>query len=93
MNRGFAIKRGKLFVTGTLGPVGKHLMTIGAGMLAFILPAIDQHSELRHELAAVKQAATGNKQSLKKYQWMETTQLMLEGEPKPTSQKLSWNSL
>ena len=35
------------------------------------------------KLAAVKQAAAENKQKIRQYQWIETTQLTLKGDAKP----------
>lgn len=40
-------------------------------------------SELQQKLMVLKQAATANKQRLKQYQWVETTQITLKGEQKP----------
>ena len=39
--------------------------------------------ELQQKLAAVKQSVAQNQQKLHQYQWTETTQLTLKGEPKP----------
>ncbi len=39
--------------------------------------------ELQQKLAALKQSAAENKQKLRHYQWVETTQITLKGEPKP----------
>ena len=44
--------------------------------------------ELQQKLAAVKQSVAENQQKLHHYQWTETTQLTLKGEPKPPSQSL-----
>jgi hypothetical protein len=66
----------------------KRLMIIGALMLAISLPSFAQSSELQQKLAAVKQAAAENKQRLMHYQWTETTQPTLKGDPKPASEKL-----
>jgi hypothetical protein len=61
-----------------------------AGAIAFLTvgPAIAQNSELQEKVAAVKQAAAENKQKLQQYQWTETTQLTLKGDPKPASTNL-----
>jgi hypothetical protein len=66
----------------------KRLMMLGA--LAFIasVPAVAQNAEVLQKLVAVKQAAAENKQKVQQYQWIETTQLTLKGDAKPTSQKL-----
>ena len=45
-------------------------------------------SELQQKLAAVKQSAAANQQRLHQYQWVETTQIALKGEPKPPKQNL-----
>lgn len=64
------------------------LLLVPAFTLATILPAISQTGggsggELQEKIAAIKQAAAENQQKLHRYQWMETTQLTLNGEAKP----------
>ena len=86
MNRNFKIKSGRQPVIGTVASVSKCLMIIGAVVLAGTLPAFAQNSDLQQRLAAVKQAMAENKQRLRQYQWIETTQLTLKGDPKPPSQ-------
>ena len=83
MNRSLAITNGKQFITGAVFQISKRLMIIGAVTLAITVPAISQNSEVQEKLAAVKQAAAENKQKLRQYQWIETTQLTLKGELKP----------
>jgi hypothetical protein len=61
---------------------------IAAAVLAAIVPTIAQMGgeaggELQEKIAAVKQATAENQQKLHHYQWMETTQLTLNGEAKP----------
>jgi hypothetical protein len=61
---------------------------IAAVVLAAMTPALAQMGggsggELQEKIAAVKQAAAENQQKLHRYQWMETTQLTLNGEAKP----------
>jgi len=75
-------------VTSQVVSISKRLMVLGA--LAFVAsgPAVAQNAEVLQKLAAVKQAAAENKQRLRQYQWTETTQLALKGDPKPASQKL-----
>jgi hypothetical protein len=51
-------------------------------------PAIAQNGELQEKVAAVKQSVAENKQKLQQYQWIETTQLTLKGDPKPASTNL-----
>ena len=53
------------------------------------IPAIAQMGgELQEKMAAVKQSAAQNQQSLRRYQWVETTQLTLKGDPKPPRQSM-----
>ena len=75
-------------VTGIVVPAGKRLMLVGAVVLAVALPAFTQSAELQQKLAAVKQSLAENKQRLQKYQWYESTQLTLKGDPKPQTQNL-----
>ena len=87
MNRNFAITRWRQFVTGSLVPISKRLM-IGAVALAVTVPAFAQNSDLQQRIAAVKQVMAENQQKLQQYQWIETTQITLKGDPKPPSQNL-----
>jgi hypothetical protein len=75
-------------IAGTRLPIRKRLIVLGAILLATTVPTIAQNGELQQKLAAVKQAAAENKQQLRQYQWIETTQLTLKGDAKPSSQKL-----
>ena len=61
----------------------KRMTIIGAVALLATFPALAQNPELQEKLAAVKQAAAENKQKLREYHWIETTQLTLKGDPKP----------
>ena len=79
---------GKQPVAGTLLPIGKHLMVTVAVVLAASFPAIAQNSEMQQKLASVQQSIAQNQQKLHQYQWTETTQLTLKGEPKPPTQDL-----
>jgi hypothetical protein len=63
-------------------------MMIGVVAMAAALPAIAQIVDIQQKLAAVKQVVALNKQSLLKYQWWETTQMTLDGDPKPVTQNL-----
>jgi hypothetical protein len=69
-------------------PGTKRVLLIAALALIVGVPAIAQMGDLQEKLAAVKQSAAENKQKLHQYQWTETTQLTLKGDPKPASQKL-----
>jgi len=50
------------------------------------VPAFAQNEDTQQRFAAVKQAMAENKERLQQYQWIETTQLTLKGEPKPPTQ-------
>jgi hypothetical protein len=73
----------KQLITGTPVQIGIRMLMIGAVTLAITVPTLSQNSELQQRLAAVKQAAAENKQKLRQYQWIETTQLTLKGDAKP----------
>jgi hypothetical protein len=88
MNRGLRVLSCNQSVCGGLTSIRKRAVMIGAVLLASTLPAVGQNPELQQKLAAVKQAAAMNKQELRQYQWTETTQITLKGDPKPASQKL-----
>jgi len=83
MIRSTALTNGKQFITGTAVQIGIRMLIIGAVTLAITLSALPQNSELQQRLAAVKQAAAENRQKLRQYQWIETTQLTLKGDAKP----------
>jgi hypothetical protein len=74
----------------TLRAGNQRTLLLASVMLAAIVPAIAQGggaaAELQEKVAAVKQAVAGNQQKLHQYQWKETTQLTLKGDPKPPSQ-------
>ena len=88
MVRSLAITHSKWSVTGNVALISKHLMIMGAIALGTIIPAVAQDSDLQQRLAAVKEAAAENKQKLRQYQWIETTQLTLKGDAKPPSQNM-----
>jgi hypothetical protein len=66
----------------------RRLVIIAAMVMAASLAVTAQNMELLQKLAAVKQAAAENKQKLRQYQWIETTQLTLKGDAKPPMQKM-----
>jgi hypothetical protein len=72
----------------TIKFVPKRWMITCSIAVTFALPLIAQSPELQQKLAAVQQSMAANKVRLQKYQWIETTQLTLKGDPKPPSQKL-----
>jgi len=88
MNRNFANPFGKQSIAGSVVPICKHLVMIGLVALAASVPGFAQSNELQQKLSAVKQSMAENKQRLQQYQWTETTQLTLKGDPKPPSQNL-----
>jgi hypothetical protein len=83
MIHSLAATKGKQLITGTPVQIGIRMLMIGAVTLAITVPTLSQNSELQQRLAAVKQAAAENKQKLRQYQWIETTQLTLKGDAKP----------
>jgi hypothetical protein len=88
MNCDFAGTKVKQSFFGTIILVAQRLLIIAAVSLAATYPAIAQNGEMQQKLAEVKQAAALNQQALHQYQWTETTQLTLKGDPKPASEKL-----
>jgi hypothetical protein len=82
MNQAPATINWKQLITGGVR-ISRRLAVVGAVTLAITAPAISQNSELQEKLAAVKQAAAENKQKIRQYQWIETTQLTLKGDAKP----------
>jgi hypothetical protein len=88
MNRNFTFACGKHSNAGTVVPFYKRLTMIGVVAFAVAIPAFGQNAELQQKLAAVKLSMAENKQRLEQYQWIETTQLTLKGDPKPSSQSL-----
>jgi len=64
-------------------------LSLGAALvMALSLGAVAQmgagsSNELQQKLMALKQAAAANKQRLRQYQWIETSQITLKGEQKP----------
>jgi hypothetical protein len=88
MNRTVAMSNGMPAHTGTAVAISKRVIVIGAIALAASVAAIAQNGELQQKLAAVKQEAAENKQQLRQYQWTETVQLTLKGDPKPVTENL-----
>jgi hypothetical protein len=72
--------------TRIVNAISKCLMLGGALVLVATIPALPQNPELQEKLAAVKAVAAENKQQLRQYQWIETTQLTLKGDQKPPTQ-------
>lgn len=77
----------------SLNDRNKYKLLVAAALLAAFVPAVAQMGgagggELQQKMAAVKQSAAENQQRLHHYQWMETTQLTLKGEPKPPTESM-----
>jgi hypothetical protein len=88
MKRVPAIRYRKLSATGAVVRISRCLMMIGMAGVVATIPAIAQNNAMLQKLLAAKQAAAENKQKLRQYQWIETTQLNLRGDPKPPSEEL-----
>ena len=88
MNLEFANTDNDQSIAASVLPARRFMVLLGAALFAIAVPAIGQNGELQQKLAAVKQAAAENKEQLRQYQWIETTQLTLKGDAKPSSQKL-----
>jgi hypothetical protein len=72
--------------TRIVNAISKRLMLAGVVVLVATIPALPQNPELQEKLAAVKAVAAENKQQLRQYQWIETTQLTLKGDQKPPTE-------
>jgi len=68
--------------------IGTGLLLLGALGLTAPLPSFAQNPALQEKMAAVKQSLAENKQKLSQYQWIETTQLTLNGDQKPATQDM-----
>jgi hypothetical protein len=82
MNRTLMANR-EQSIARTIFQTSKRLVIFGTVALAITFPALSQNEAVQEKLAAVKQAAAENKQKIRQYQWIETTQLTLKGDPKP----------
>jgi hypothetical protein len=88
MNRRLVSLCPKQLGTGAVVPIGTRLVMMAVLALIASVPAMAQGSDLQQKLAAAKQAAAENQQRLHQYQWVETTQLTLNGDPKDPTQNL-----
>jgi hypothetical protein len=86
MNRNLASMHDQQSIVSTANRIGLLLIIICAIARVAALPASAQDSALQEKLAAVKQAMAENAQKLHQYQWIETTQLTLNGDQKPPQQ-------
>jgi hypothetical protein len=87
MNRNIAVAPGTRPFTRTAATIGKHALMLGTVALAGIFSSFAQNA-LQDKVASVKQSMAENKQRLSQYQWVETTQLTLNGDQKPPTQDL-----
>jgi hypothetical protein len=90
MSRGSAPESEEQSLPRTVVPSYRRWMIGVLALAASIpaIPAIAQIVDIQQKLAAVKQVVALNKQSLLQYQWWETTQMNLDGDPKPPTQNL-----
>jgi hypothetical protein len=88
MDMRLGIMHGKKFGPDTIAAIGKRWMMIGAVTIVVTAPLLAQSPEMQQKLATVKQTVAANKQRLQQYQWIETTQLTLDGDAKPSTQNL-----
>ena len=64
----------------------KRMVIIGTVAIVAAVPVLPQNAQLQEKLAALKQSMAENKQKLRQYQWVETTQLTLKGDAKPPTE-------
>src|SRR5271155_291820 len=88
MSHGLGISCRKQSVSRFVLSASTRLVIFAAIAILTGVAAMAQNGEVQQKLAAAKQAAAQNKQRLRQYQWTETTQLTLKGDPKPATEKL-----
>jgi hypothetical protein len=88
MNRNFTTGFERRPAIGSAVSLGKHALVWGALAVVAVCPSFAQDNALQEKVAAIKQSMAENTQRLRGYQWVETTQLTLKGDPKPPSQDL-----
>jgi hypothetical protein len=88
MNRSIAITYRMRRAAGNVVPTRKRLTIIGAAAFLATVPTPAQNSDLQQRFASVKQSVAENQRKLQQYQWVETTQLTLNGDAKPAKQSL-----
>jgi hypothetical protein len=86
MNWNPAATHVKKNVIATIAHPAKRFMVIGIAALLLTVPALPQNPQLQEKLAGVQAVIAQNQQKLHQYQWIETTQLTLDGDPKPPKQ-------
>jgi len=88
MSHGLAISGRKQSVSSFFHSTSMRLAVIAAIALVAGVATVAQNPEVQQKFAAAQQAAAQNKARLRQYQWTETTQITLNGEAKPPSEKL-----
>jgi hypothetical protein len=88
MSHGLATSSRKQSVNSFFHSTSMRLAVIAAIALVAGAAAVAQNPEVQQKFAAAQQAAAQNKARLRQYQWTETTQVTLNGEAKPSSEKL-----
>ena len=88
MSHGLAISCRKQSASGFILPTSRRTVIIAAIALVASVATLAQNPEVQQKFAAAQQAAAQNKARLRQYQWTETTQITLNGEAKPSSEKL-----
>jgi hypothetical protein len=86
MKGSLATMNDKQLIAGATNRTVARWMTIGLVALIVAFPAFAQDSAVQEKMAAVKQSMAANTQKLHQYQWIETTQLTLKGDPKPPTE-------
>ncbi len=69
-------------------PISRMMVLLLSAAMVTLPAAAQKSGELANRLSALKQSIAQNQQRLHHYQWTETTQLTLKGEPKPPKQYL-----
>jgi len=87
MNRNLTCMHKKQSAARIINLIGTRLMVAGIALGASV-PTIAQDGGVQERLATVTQAMAENQQKLRQYQWTETTQLTLNGDPKPPSEQM-----
>ena len=77
---------GKQSIASATNRTGARWMKIGLVALIAAFPVLAQESAVQEKMAAVKLSMAANAQKLHQYQWIETTQLTLKGDPKPPTE-------
>jgi hypothetical protein len=88
MNKRLTIRIGHRLGPEDIRVAGSRWTVIGAIVVVSVVTLVAQSAELQQKLEAVKQSVEQNQQRLHQYQWTETTQLTLKGDPKSPSSSI-----